>query len=164
MKIRTSTLKDFIFLELMLFEAFFWQQNQSRPKLREFLDQPNIARFLADWDRVGDRAVIAEENKKSIGAAWFRLGTDDNHGYGYINPETPELGIGVIAKYRSTGIGRKLINALIDIARTDGFNSISLSVNPGNFALKLYESVGFVKVGESGTSWTMLLQFDLSFT
>lgn len=88
----------------------------------------------------------------------IRISTEENHSYGYVNHETPELGIGVDAEHRSKGIGRKLLRALCEIARIDGCNSISLSVDPSNFARKLYESEGFVKVGKSGTSWTMLLQ------
>jgi ribosomal protein S18 acetylase RimI-like enzyme len=40
-------------------------------------------------------------------------------------------------------------------AATDGFTRISLSVDPQNSALRLYESEGFSQVGESGTSWTL---------
>ena len=34
----------------------------------------------------------------------------------------------------------------------------TLSVSPSNFARSFYESEGFHKVGESGTSWTLFLQ------
>jgi hypothetical protein len=35
-----------------------------------------------------------------------------------------------------------------------------VSVSPSNYARPFYESEGFHKVGESGTSWTLLLQLD----
>jgi len=50
-----------------------------------------------------------------------------------------------------------LLDALVETARADGFPALSLSVSPLNFARQLYESVGFRKVGEYGTSWTLLL-------
>jgi ribosomal protein S18 acetylase RimI-like enzyme len=49
------------------------------------------------------------------------------------------------------------MRALIAAARHDGFAALSLSVSPQNPARTLYESLGFVKVGESGTSWTLRL-------
>jgi ribosomal protein S18 acetylase RimI-like enzyme len=75
-----------------------------------------------------------------------------------VNATTPEIGIGVHPNHRSKGIGRLLLRALIEIARKDGVSALSLSVAPENFALKLYKNEGFSKVGESGTSWTLLLQ------
>ena len=66
--------------------------------------------------------------------------------------------MGIVPQYRSQGIGRKLLRKLIDLARGDGFTGLSLSLDPANFARKLYESEGFVKVGKSGTSWTYKLE------
>jgi hypothetical protein len=37
------------------------------------------------------------------------------------------------------------------------FPALSLSVDPANFALNLYQSVGFRRIGESGTSLTLVL-------
>jgi ribosomal protein S18 acetylase RimI-like enzyme len=69
----------------------------------------------------------------------------------------PELGIAIAPGRRSKGLGRSLLRALIEAARADRFAALSLSVSPSNFARQLYESEGFQKVGESGTSWTLLL-------
>jgi len=52
-----------------------------------------------------------------------------------------------------------MLRKIVEIARDDGYPGLSLSVDPANFACKLYESEGFVKVGESGTSWTYKLEF-----
>ena len=155
-KIRNGTLKDLPFLEQMLFEAFFWNPNQARPEFKAFFKQPEIRKLLAEWGRPGDRAVIAEEGERPVGAAWYRFGTEEDHSWGYVDPETPELGMGVCADFRSKGIGRALLGVIIETARNEGLRAISLSVDPANFARQLYESKGFVKVGESGTSWTMI--------
>ncbi|MBM2846984.1 MAG: family N-acetyltransferase [Bacteroidetes bacterium] len=48
-----------------------------------------------------------------------------------------------------------LLRSLMNIARANHVKAISLSVDPNNIARRLYESEGFVKVGESGTSWTL---------
>jgi GNAT superfamily N-acetyltransferase len=148
---------DLEFLGEMLFEAFFWDTPAKRPLLASFRDTPEFSKLLAGWGRRGDRAVIAEEGGMRIGAAWFRLWTPELHSYGFVDAATPEVAIGVRQEYRSKGLGRRLLSALVERARADGFPALSLSVSPLNFARQLYEAAGFQKAGGSGTSWTLLL-------
>ena len=157
MNIRTGNENDLPFLKQMLFEAFFWSPDYPRSELQEFLQQPEFRKLLSEWGRPGDKAVIAEEDDMPLGAAWYRFWTEENHFYGFVDTETPELGIAVRTNHRSKGVGRALIRALINAARDQGIQAISLSVDPSNFARQLYESEGFVKSGESSTSWTMIL-------
>ena len=158
--IRPLEAMDRDFLGEMLFEAFFWNPAWPRPTLAEFRERPEFTKLLADWGRPGDCGVVAEEQQSKIGAAWFRLWTPELHSYGFVGAETPELGIAVASAHRSKGVGRTLLRALIEIARTDGHPALSLSVSPSNYARPFYESEDFHKVGESGTSWTLLLQLD----
>jgi ribosomal protein S18 acetylase RimI-like enzyme len=158
MNIRNGSKKDLEFTKEMLFEACFWNLDVERPDYNEFFTIPDISRILSNWGRSGDNLIIVENEEEKIGAAWYRLWTKEKPSYGFVDAETPELGIGIKQGYRSQGIGRKLLNQLIETAKQDGFNSLSLSVDPGNFASILYESEGFKKVGESGTSWTYKLE------
>ena len=159
-EVRPLGTMDRDFLEEMLFEAFFWNPAWSRPRRAEFREQPEFTKLLADWGRPGDRGVVAYEQRTRIGAAWFRLWTPELHSYGFVDAETPELGIAVVSAHRSKGVGRTLLGALIEIARGDGYRALSLSVSPSNYVRPFYESEGFHKVGESATSWTLLRQLD----
>ena len=142
----------------MLFEAFFWDASAKRPLFASFRDTPEFSKLLVGWARRGDRAIIAEESGTRIGAAWFRLWTPQLHSYGFVDGATPEVAMAVRQDYRSQGLGRRLLHALVETARADGVPALSLSVSPLNFAARqLYESAGFRKVRESGTSWTLLL-------
>ena len=157
MYVRQGRVTDLGFLEEMLFEAFFWDAAAERPSLAEFSHHPEFTKLLAGWGRLGDRAVIAEELELPIGAAWFRVWTSELHSYGFVDAETPELSIAAASAHRRKAIGRTLLEALIATARADGFPALSLSVSPLNPARQLYESMGFLKIGESGTSWTLRL-------
>ena len=56
-------------------------------------------------------------------------------------------GIAVHAEMRGQGIGTRLLEAVLDFARSHGYNSVRLDVvdtNPG--ARRLYERMGFVVV------------------
>lgn len=158
MQIRSGNLRDLPFIKKMLFEAFFWDPTNPRPVMDDFFRSLEIGKLLANWGCPGDRAVIAEIDQNPVGAAWFRLWTESDHSYGFVHPDMPELGMSVMEEYRSRGIGRRMLRKIIKIARDDGYPGLSLSVDPANFARKLYESEGFVKVGESGTSWTYKLE------
>lgn len=153
MIIRPGTHTDLPFLSQMLFEAFFWNPEAARPGLAQFLQDPEF-QLLDNWGRRGDYCLISEKEGIPVAAAWYRLWTAENHSYGYLDDATPELGMAVHRPHRSMGIGRALLKALCKDAIAQGFSQLSLSVDPSNFALHLYESEGFQKVGESGTSWT----------
>ena len=160
MEIRPIKEGDVDFLEAMLFEAFFWDVTVPRPPRPTFRENPEFKKLMAHWGRRGDRGVVAEEDGDRAGAAWFRLWTPDCHSYGFVDGTTPEVGMAVVTGHRRKGIGRALLLELIGTARSERFRALSLSVNPLNPARFLYESFGFQKVGESGTSWTFRLRLE----
>jgi GNAT superfamily N-acetyltransferase len=145
--IRQGHVSDLPFLKRMLYEAFCWNPTGPRPDVNEFVKLPDFQRLLAGWGKQGDNAVIAEHKTTPIGAAWYRFWTTADHSYGFIDPTIPELGIAVSPEYRSMGVGRRLVQAILDVALRNDVHSMSLSVDPHNFALHLYESVGQVRPG-----------------
>jgi len=157
-RIRIGTVGDLPFLKKMLYEAVFWDPVVKRLSMDKFFAIPDIAKISYQWDkRSGDFSLIAvDEQKKSIGAVWYRFWKAENHSYGYVDDNIPELGMAVIKDYRGKGIGTELVNKICYHARKLGIEKISLSVDPNNFALKLYQKFGFIKVSESGTSWTLV--------
>jgi len=157
--IRPGSRHDARFLRDMLHHAYYW---------RELIphDDPmegSVQRYVMNWGRPGDAALIAlDEAGRPVGAAWYRLFKAHEPGYGFVDEQTPELSIAVVPSRRGKGHGDELLSALLEQARKDGFAQISLSVEPDNPALRLYERHGFRKVGESGGSWTMLARLDES--
>lgn len=158
MIIKTGSKKNLEFVKEMLYEACFWNPIIERADYNEFFQIPEISRILSEWGRIGDKILIAQNEIEKIGAAWYRLWTKEKPSFGFVDEEIPELGIGIKKEYRSKGLGRKLLIQLIKTAKQDGFKSLSLSVDPENYARWLYESEGFKKVGKSGTSWTYKLE------
>lgn len=110
------------------------------------------------WGRPGDFGVVAYDEEVMVGAAFGRLFTDRDHGHGYVDSDTPELGIAVAEGYRGKGIGRSLMEALADEARAHGMDRMSLSVNNPNPAKHLYDSLGYVAVDDDGSSTTMVIE------
>ena len=147
--------QDLDFLTDMMYESIHIPEN--KPPKEELLNLPHIKKYNEGWGRKGDRAIIAVEENVPVGAAWYRLFTENQKGYGYVDDETPELGIAVLNKVRGKGIGNLLMENLIETADRDGYTSLSLSVDPKNTqAVQLYKKLGFEQCGSSGTSWTMI--------
>jgi ribosomal-protein-alanine N-acetyltransferase len=155
-RIRPGRREDLPFLRRMLYEAACWSPSRRHPSFEEVLADPNISRYVDGWGRAGDAAVIAEDSRfRPLGAAWYRLFDPAAPGYGFADASIPELSIGVEADQRGRGIGGALLGALLKAARAADVRSVSLSVDPSNPALRLYERAGFECVGSRGGSWTM---------
>src|SRR5262245_42974942 len=147
--IRRGSPQDVQFLRDLLRHAYYWRWEDP-----ELADLP-IVRYVEGWGRPGDRALIVLDGFHPVGAAWYRLFTEAKPGYGFVDERTPELTIAVVPSRRGRGYGESLLSGLLDQAREDGFATVSLSVEPDNPALKLYEKHGFKKVGEHGHAWVM---------
>jgi GNAT superfamily N-acetyltransferase len=145
----------------MLVEGFAWRPGSSRPSVSDLLANPHAAVYVEDWGRPGDAGVIAEEDGEPVGACWYRLFTDARHGYGFVEPDVPELSLAVRDHARGRGVGTELIDAIGDLARVEGHRALSLSVEEENPALRLYERAGFDRVVLDGNAWTMQLRLPL---
>lgn len=154
LRVRPARSQDLGFLRQALAWAADWREEEA--DLRVLAD-PNIARYLENWKRDGDFGVIAEGDDGLVGAAWWRHFSDDDHGFGYVASDIPEVTIAVAPDSRGYGVGTALLNALADQARSEGIPALSLSVEEGNASLRLYERVGFQRLAEAGGAVTMKL-------
>lgn len=157
MVIRPAISGDVSFLREMLYEAAYWRLDGPRPSLAQGLARPDLAHLLAGWGREGDLALVADSKDAGrVGAAWLRFWTAEQHSYGFLDVQTPELGIGVRQEARRKGIGTALLASLVDEARRRGIRRLSLSVEKQNPAARLYRRAGFVVQAETGSAWTMV--------
>jgi GNAT superfamily N-acetyltransferase len=118
---------------------------------------PRLTAYVEDWGRPGDDGVVAELDGSPAGAAWYRLFTPERHTYGYVDPETPEVAIALEPVARGSGIGTGLLDELVRHARVRGLGALSLSVELGNSAVRLYERAGFVPCDVRPDAMTMRL-------
>jgi ribosomal protein S18 acetylase RimI-like enzyme len=148
--IRPGGPQDVPFLRDMLRHAYYWRVDRVSET-----GEPPVRRYVERWGRPGDTALIAIQDFQKVGAAWYRLFTDANAGYGFVDEATPELSIAIVPSRRGSGLGSELLDALLDRARADGYAAISLSVENGSPAVGLYERHGFERVGDDDGGVTM---------
>jgi ribosomal protein S18 acetylase RimI-like enzyme len=149
---------DIDFLADMLCQAVAWRTGEVEA-VRSRLGEPQLARYVDGWGRPGDRGVVAiDESGSRAGAAWYRLFTQDDRGYGFVDEQTPEITLAVEPSARGMGVGEALMHALVVAARQQGHRALSLSVEEDNVrALSVYTRLGFRRLRREDNAWTMLL-------
>ena len=149
------TISDELFLWEMLYQAIYVAPGCSPPH-RQIVNSPELSRYVEGWGREGDfglKAVTAPD-LESQGAAWIRLLTGNNRGYGYVDDATPELCIAVLPESRGKGIGTLMLRRLL-ASVDEKYEAVSLSVNEENPAVRLYRRLGFEAVEQRHGSLTM---------
>jgi ribosomal protein S18 acetylase RimI-like enzyme len=154
---RPATPADMEHVEWALYTALDWNPERELPPMAETLEHPEAARYHRDWGRPGDLGVIACDGDEVIGMAYCRLFTDEDHGYGYVDSNTPEVAIAVRDGSRGRGIGAELLTRLAAAAGAEGRERLSLSVEARNPARDLYERLGFRTVSIDGDAVRMVL-------
>ncbi len=139
--IRPAGPGDVRFLGDMLRHAYYWHVGEDP-------DRP-VARYVRGWGRPGDAGVVAIEPSGPVGAAWYRLFPEREAGFGFIDEQTPELTVAVVPARRGRGLGGELLTALLDQARREGYERLSLSVEPGSPQESYYSRFGFETVRPS---------------
>ena len=145
------------FLWEMLYMALYVPPGGS-PFPRSILADPDIACYVGGWGRPGDWGRLACAGAAPIGAVWLRLWSGDEKGYGYVSPFIPELSIALLPEYRHKGIGTRMLAQVISMSR-ERYPGLSLSVVENSPARRLYERLGFRRVGRIMESLVMLLEW-----
>lgn len=142
-----------------MFYASFYVPEGQEPFPPEIIDRPDLAKYIADWGSGRhDVSLVAERENEPLGLVWGRSFSQANKGYGFVDEDTPEVGIAIRESFRGQGIGTVLIRSLQQKYLELGVRRLSLSTDKRNPAKRLYERVDFVVVGEEGTAYTMLWQ------
>jgi ribosomal protein S18 acetylase RimI-like enzyme len=126
-----------------LLHVALWDPPPAPLRPREILDHPAVRIYAEGWGGPTDVGVIAQEaNGEVAGACWMRL-IKGGMGLGYVDDDTPQLGIALFPKYQHQGHGEPLMRAALDAARVHGYRQVSLTVHPENPAIRLYGRCGF---------------------
>jgi len=151
-KIRKSELA---FLDDMLYETIYIPEGDEKPS-KDVINLPEVAHYIKNFGRAGDLCLVAELNDELVGAIWARLFSKDEPGYGFIDENTPELAMAVRAENRSQGIGKLLMEKMIQKLKEESYKQVSLSVDKQNYASDFYLKCGFEVVESTEDSFTMV--------
>ena len=144
----TELLKDF------LYEAIFIPEGVKPPD-REIIEQPELKIYYEEFGTGrADQCIVADDNGKVVGAVWTRIMDD----YGHIDDETPSFAISLYKEYRGQGIGTQMMNQMLNLLKEKGYEKASLAVQKANYAVRMYEKVGFKTVNENEEEFIMVCE------
>ena len=142
----TDLLRDF------LYEAIFIPEGVE-PPAREIIEQPELKIYYENFGTGrADHCIVAEDDDKVIGAVWTRIMND----YGHIDDETPSFAISLFKEYRGLGIGTQLMKEMLTLLKDKGYGRVSLAVQKANYAVRMYDKVGFKIIDENDEEFIMV--------
>ena len=154
-EIREMKASERHFLDEMLREAaYFPDPSKKQEKLAEL--HPVLSSYFENFGREGEIAFVVETAEGLGGAAWTRRFSNEVKSHGYVDDDTPELGIAVKEELRNRGIGTRLIARIMGELSAAGFSRVSLSVDKRNPAVRLYQRLGFQVHSEGENFYTMV--------
>ena len=143
---------EYDLLKEFLYEAIYIPEGVDPPD-RDIVKQPELALYYEDFGAdMTDHCIVAEDSDKVIGAVWTRIMND----YGHVDDETPSFAISIIQDYHGKGIGTQLMKLMLLHLKDYGFERASLSVQKANYAVRMYENVGFKVIDENMEEYIMI--------
>jgi len=143
------------YIKEFTYQAIF-QRDRDRLIPRSILDAPEIRVFYEDFGKADDNGLILEVDGNVAGAVWTRVIGGDVKGFGHIDMHTPEFGIGIFEAYRNKGYGTLMMEHMLDTLKKKGYKNTSLAVQKDNYAVKMYEKVGFKIIKELEEEYLMI--------
>ena len=144
----TDLLKDF------LYEAIFIPDGVEPPD-KDIVEKPELRVYIDGFgSNKGDYCLVAESDDKVVGAVLTRIMND----YGHVDDDTPSFAISLYKEYRGHGIGTQLMVKMLELLKKNGYKRASLAVQKANYAVKMYEKVGFKIVDENEEEYIMVCE------
>ncbi len=142
---------EYAVLDDFLYEAIFIPEGITPPP-REIIQQPELQVYVQDFGKLpDDHCLVAEMNGKIVGAVWVRIMDD----YGHVDDCTPSFAISLYPEYRGKGIGTALMRRMLQHLQFHGYRTASLAVQKANYAVSMYQNVGFHIVDENAEEYIM---------
>lgn len=152
--IRPMREEEYPLLRDFLYEAIFIPEGVEPPP-RSIIDLPELQVYIRNFgNESADCCFVADAGDRVVGAVWVRIMQD----YGHVADDVPSFAISLYEDCRSMGIGTALMRRMLEHLREKGFARASLAVQKANFAVKLYEKVGFKIIDENAEEYIMLCE------
>lgn len=151
-KIRELREAEYPLLRGFLYEAIFLPEGVEPPP-RSITENPELQVYISGFgSQPDDHALAAEVNGAIVGIVWVRIMDD----YGHVDDETPSFAISLYQEYRGLGIGTELMGRMLALLRDCGYRQASLAVQKENYAVRLYQKLGFEIVNGKETEYIMV--------
>ena len=139
-------LKDF------LYQAIY-QPDKTNLAPKSIINNSKLQVYIKGFGtQKDDHCFCAEVDNKVVGAVWVR----NINGYGSIDDVTVEFAISVFDEYQKMGIATALMNKMLMHLKELNYPKASLAVQKGNYAVRMYQKVGFEIACENEQEYIMI--------
>ncbi len=150
--IREMRTDEYPLLDDFLYQAIY-QPDKTNLAQKSIINSPELQVYINDFGKhKDDYCFCAEANGKIVGAVWVR----NINGYGSIDNVTVEFAISVFDKYQKMGIGTALMNRMLEHLKELNYPKASLAVQKKNYAVRMYQNVGFDIIDENRQEYIMI--------
>lgn len=149
--IRPIRKDEYKILDDFLYEAIFIPEGMKKPAF-SIIEKPELQVYVENFGKRDDYCLFAETDNKIIGAVWVRIMKD----YGHIDNNIPSLAISLYKEFRGMGIGTALLESMLSLLKSEGYEKVSLSVQKENYAYRMYIKSGFEVVVENDEEYIMV--------
>jgi ribosomal protein S18 acetylase RimI-like enzyme len=150
--IREMRIDEYPLLDDFLYQAIY-QPDTTNLAPKSIINKPELQVYIKDFGtQKDDHCFCAEVDNKVVGAVWVR----NINGYGSIDNVTVEFAISVFDKYQRMRIGTALMNRMLEHLKGPNYPKASLAVQKENYAVRMYQKVGFEIVDENKQEYIMI--------
>ncbi|MBD9047723.1 MAG: GNAT family N-acetyltransferase [Ruminococcus sp.] len=150
--IREMRTDEYPLLDDFLYQAIC-QPDTTNLAPKSIINKPELQVYIINFGKQkDDYCFCAEVNNRIVGAVWVR----NINGYGSIDDVTVEFAISVFDEYQNMGIGTALMKKMLEHLKELNYPKASLAVQKENYAVRMYQRVGFEIVGENGQEYIMI--------
>lgn len=150
--IRGMRTDEYPMLDDFLYQTIY-QSDTTDLAPKSIINKPALQVYIKGFGRQkDDYCFCAEVNNRIIGAVWVR----NINGYGSIDNVTVEFAISVFDEYQKMGIGTALMDRMLEHLKELNYPKASLAVQKGNYAVRMYQKVGFEIACENEQEYIMI--------
>lgn len=145
---------EYALLNDFLYEAIFIPEGVKAPP-KSIMNQPELQVYVKDFGKAADDiCFVAELDDKVVGAVWVRVMDD----YGHVGDGIPSFAISLYKEYRGHGMGTALMKRMLLELKERGYEKTSLAVQKVNYAVRMYQNVGFQIIDENEEEYIMVCE------
>ena len=150
--IRKMHPNEYPLLKNFLYQAIY-QPDKTNLAPKSIINNSELQVYIKGFGTQKDNhCFCAEVDNKVVGAVWVR----NINGYGSIDDVTVEFAISVFDEYQKMGIGTALMNRMLEHLKELNYPKASLAVQKGNYAVRMYQKVGFEIACENEQEYIMI--------
>ena len=150
--IRKIKSDEICLLNDFIYEAIF-QIDENNLLPHDIIYEPSIWIYINDFgNKPDDLCLVAECDGKICGAVWTRI----INAFGHVDNDTPEFAISLYKEYRGYGIGTAMMREMLELLKEKRYKQTSLAVQKDNYAVRMYEKVGFEIIAELEEEYLMI--------